>query len=231
MNAYDDMVVADGAVAYWKLDDPGFPIIDSVGSSNIASGSSSIGFLQPGPQLNVPAVNLNGASIATGFSFSAAPAVSFECWMRSTSNVTLADERNGAIPGVFVGFGAGYANNGTGTPNIGWEGGVNWIGRRGLTNFADGKWHHVVGTWQGAVGGVQSSQFAFYVDAVRVDTQDTAYGADSSTTLTSSTLTIGAGSTSIAKYAVYRTALNATQVSAHYAALSVVPLSGVWSMV
>jgi hypothetical protein len=91
------------------------------------------------------------------------------------------------------------------------------------TNFNDGAWHHVVGTWQGVNGqNITDSQFKIYVDGQLQSTTTVNGGWDTrqAPLNTSTTLRIGAHGAwgpmqyvgSMGKAAVYKSALSLEEV-------------------
>lgn len=79
VKSYDQTVLADGAVAYWKLDETSGPTAaDSSGNGNDLTYNGTPAFAQPGPATGVPAVqwvvpatdNVSGtmvAAVPTGY--------------------------------------------------------------------------------------------------------------------------------------------------------------------
>jgi hypothetical protein len=147
----------------------------------------------------------NGVGINSGYDFSAGTAWSFEAWF-NTTNTTATKEmirRDGN--------GRAYLLRVTGQ-NIEWycNGGTEIL--TSGTNYADGKWHHAVGTYS-------SGTIKLYIDGVQYGTTGTGVAGTTGTT----TIAIGwDGGTSeyfngkLDEIAIYSVALTQTQVTAHY---------------
>ena len=207
MSAYSDKVIADGAVAYWRLNETsGTTAVDIKGGFNgTISGGVTLGQTSPLTDGN-PAMRFDGIlgtkiSIATPLTLPAA--CSLESWIKTTSATdqlpVFADDGAGAT--VFFGLKAGkpFFFHG-GTPNSATGGPI----------LTDGVWHHLVVT-------NDATTTRFYVDGVSVYT----------TAQTHSSATLGWNIACwitfnniwdgfLDEIAVYPSVLTASQIGAHY---------------
>lgn len=214
MSNYDSVVLADGPVAFWPLNETvGATAADatghghhgiitagcSLGQPGIGDGEGSIGFDGTIGHVGVAAVALLQPNVGPW---------SAECWFKTRST--------GSQTGAVLSMGGGYQPHaGTGLLAVLSGGSGIDAARETATVVTDGAWHYGAVTWLGS-----TSPTAFYVDgAFRTATIASLSGQPVVTP--SAPLLIGASplfAGQIAKPAVYAKALSASQVAAHYQA-------------
>jgi Concanavalin A-like lectin/glucanases superfamily len=213
--SYPAKVVADGAVAYWRLGETsGTTAVDVIGGANgTISGGVTLG--QPGALADGnTAMVFDGTTgyISVPSSAAITPIGPFtvEAWIKTTKFGYCPIVDKIGSPG-FAGF---LFDVGATTPGLVclWTGAA-WVS--GVRDVENGQWHHVVAVWNGTV-------VAIYVDGV-LDTSQT----PTSTLLTATTHALEIGRRydaphfaqgTIDDVAFYATALTPTQIAAHYQA-------------
>jgi hypothetical protein len=226
MTAYVARVIADGAVGYWRLD-------EAAGTNaNDSSGLSADGTYTGGYTLNqagvlpvskatqfdgVDATDVEIPNHAALAAINGTQAITIEAWVKPTSLVGL-----GAFD-IFFGFPGELGSymallNPSGFVNFAFELVIGGVQREASTGVAYAplitttRWHHVVGTYDGA-------NQRLYVD-----------GVIQSVNPQTGNLTIGAGGIRLGAWgagtlaypgymqeaAIYPTALTAEQISNHY---------------
>jgi len=211
MSAYSDQVIADGAIAYWRLNElSGTTAVDSIGGFNgTISGGVTLG--QPGAIVDGDkAMTFDGSTgkIVTGnVVFPAAYTV--EGWINTTAMSTIpwfsTRTPSNVSPEIFMG-----TTGGNPYISIVGDGVLN-----PALSLAIGQWRYVVVT-------VTATQLTLYVDGTQV--------AQTTGTSPAVTKAVGIGwdglgnlkwSGSLDDVAIYPTALSATQVSNHFKAASI----------
>ena len=217
MSAYSDLILADGASHYWRLNE-----VSGLIAADVASGSTCDIF--GGVTLNQPGAISDGASMllngVDGHLVTAPNAVpvaipvvtTLEAWVRTSAvtlqpiisprGLALAADPQFTGDAVFFGLDAGkmliYL---TGPAN-------------GTRVVADGQWHHVVAVLNGTT-------CSLYVDGVfdvtAPFTRLVPY-ADGKTALGSDTATSSRLNGSLDEVAIYPLALTPAQIAAHYEA-------------
>ncbi|WP_131736689.1 LamG-like jellyroll fold domain-containing protein [Actinomadura roseirufa] len=149
LGAYAGEVGADGAAAYWRLDESGGPAYDRAGVNDLTLGTG-VTRGQSGALVGDPdrAVAFGGTSTGTGASGAAAAPrnLSVEAWVRTTART------GGKIIGygsAATGLSARYDRQLYMTNDGRAVFGVNFGGVKTVQSGAglnDGKWHHLVGT-------------------------------------------------------------------------------------
>jgi len=217
MSAYSDKVIADGAVAYWRLGETsGLTAVDIVGGKNgtisggvtlgqagaLSDGDKAMAFDGTSGQIVTPSVTMGVAC-------------SIECWVKtnvpgntSIEHPVLA-HRKTAFDDFVVSVAAYW------TPArfrvFSTYGSIN-----GTRPIADNQWHHMVLVLSG-------TGMAMYSDGV-LDISGTSTRPSVSEVLEIGFDTTGGGlyfPGSIDEVAIYPTALTAPQIAAHYAARNV----------
>ena len=227
-SAYAERVIADGAVAYWRLGETsGTTAVDSVGGKNgtisggvtlgqpgpLADGDRAMRFANPTGQVRVAA---SGAYQAWG----TGPAT-IEFWMNtgtvpSTGSFWLVDTKNATTLTKGLGFDLET------TPTLRFwcsDGTTNVVSLYPYSSYLN-QWHHIVGVVRRG-----PDHLELWLDGVMKDSDAITAGADISST---SGVMLGAytGDLTSSAYhytglldevAIYPTALTATQIAAHYA--------------
>lgn len=240
MSAYSDRVIADGAVAYWRLGETSGTVAnDSVGTAH-GTISGGVTLNQPGALTDGNAAMVldgltgmvtvpNGSYLAVG-----AGPLTVELWFKTSAAVFPLDSNwfaLGATNGSGIGPGFDllvWANNhwsfsignGTAIAECHVSGG----------SWTDGAWHHFVGVvTRGA-----TDQVHLYIDGVLlrvVPVPATGWNITSSAALAIGTYATTDVSSnrhfngSLDEVAIYNTALTPTQIAAHYATATARPLS------
>lgn len=221
--SYQDLVIADGAVAFWPLDDAdGSKALERV---NGIDGTYVGGFtLSADTPPGVPgSVSLNGSSgyinvPSSGvLNLNAAWSLESFVFQQSTPNGSaIISDTYGAE--LNVQFALSFSNSSGGlasTLMLGFYNG-SWKNIVGPT-LSNGVWHHVVGTFDG-------STLKIYVDGLQVATgAATPSGINGSSGVVIGRRWDTAGSNPyfngrIAAAAIYKKALTANQIAAHYEA-------------
>ncbi len=223
---YRDVVLADRALGYWRLN-------DSIGSTAVDSsgGAGNAGTYQASPTLGAPgpivgdpqakAVSLNGTSqyvnVPTASAYNIGT-LSLEAWVNTTasgvaSRIMMRDDSGSNRDWQWdLSDGTSVAN---GCLRIIVFPSVAVIG--GVTPCNDGKWHHVVTTYDG-------TNFRFYVDARLDATNNPGNG---NITAAGAPIHIGANASggpfqgfggSLAECAIYSGQVSHPRILAHYRA-------------
>ena len=212
MSAYSDKVIADGAVAYWRLGETsGSTAVDIVGGNN-GTISGGVTLNQPGATTDGnPAMRFDGVNgkIVTAATISIPVSCTWECWIKTTAaanNAAIVSNRftvQDGIVGLFFLGGNVFVDS--------YQAGNNAVSSTG-TLVNDGKWHHIIWVTNGSTG-------AIYLDGAQTVSQ-----AQPHVTLTEK-VQIGFDTFNavywnglIDDVAIYPTALTPTQIAAHYAA-------------
>jgi hypothetical protein len=215
MGAYRDQVVADGAVAYWRLDEAsGTTAVDVIGGKNgTISGGVTLG--QPGALADGnQAMRFDGSTgkIVTASPIALPVACTLELWIKSAAtnaNVGVFGNRFTVQDGIVLI--ALRTPDGGSVYGDSYVGGNNVIHGAVLPNFTDGAWHHVAWVMNGSMGtlyldGVQNAQQAQPHVALTAPFQ---LGYDTFQNLYFNGF--------IDEVAIYPTALTAPQIAQHYA--------------
>jgi hypothetical protein len=219
-SGYQQAVLADGPVAYWRLGETSGTLADDAVGSNDGTYTGGFTLGQPGALAgdSNTAITLNGSSgyVNVGNKAALRPAnVTFEAWVKP-STVAPDDSWIGGVGNTgFNGYSLAMQNN---------VGQLKWTVRNGSSStvsalgpsIAAGTWHHVVGTHDG-------SQAKLYVDGVLEDVRSApfalGYGVSVDFYLGAFDLNaLRRWPGSLDEVAIYSTALSATQIAAHYAA-------------
>lgn len=224
---YAGIILNDKPVAYYRLDETSGTIAHDIsgnGNNGTITGGVTLG--QPGAIADGDtAMKFNGSSgyIGTSYVQTSVTSYSIEAWVSTTDaptgSVPIVSDRgsgSGLSLTLAMPFGSG------GNVAFGCDSNGIFIGLQSSGEYNDGKWHHVVGTWDGQSDvAVSSSQFSLYVDGVEASAIDDNIG--SATAPLS-----GLGGTQIAysvwgyfnglidEVAIYNYALTAEQVQEHY---------------
>src|SRR5262245_55976417 len=224
MSAYSDKVIADGAVAYWRLNETsGTTAVDVIGGNN--------GTISGGVTLNQGGATVDGdkamafdgttgkINVATGAyqTFGTGP-LTVECWVRLISITTgvaafvdMKGNGSGAAgPALLADSTSFYFRMNTGATQV--------VANGAAAAITDGQWRHLVGVLSRGPdelrlylnGALIGGPVTFSAGANVSSTQGTGIGTDS------------AGSVwflngAMDDVAVYPTALTAAQIQAHYA--------------
>ena len=223
--SYSTTVLADSPLAYWQLDETtgATQFADSTGNSHPATISGTPTY-STSYKVEVGSVGFSGTqygSVTSGAWFGSLSAYSVEAWFSTTTsgNRSIVSYDNSATgPGSPSRVFQFYVSNGA-VVFLPMASGSFVVVTSPLTNYTDGIWHHAVATWDGTTA-------RLYVDGSQV-----ASAALSGTMPTGGgqPILIGTGYNnapgnfyqyigSIDEVAVYGSALNSTQISAHYAA-------------
>jgi hypothetical protein len=216
-SAYAQAVLADKPLGYWRLDETAGSACLADSSGHALSGTASAGgltFGEPGAPLgdDDTALAFDGQSgyVSLGDPASLQPnQLSVEAWINTT-------HPGGIIVRKRL-YGYDLALTGAGQPTFGIDD-INAVSytATGPASVADGKWHYLVGTYNGG-------QVCLYVDGTQAACQPAAaiyYQPDA--------IAIGRDGGAADAYfngaiddvAIYGTALSAAQVQAHYSAAS-----------
>ena len=215
--SYDSIIVADGALEYWPMQETsGSTVTAKISSANNGTYNGGFTLNQSGPAAGVSSVNFNGTNgyallPAVGLSTSGGPA-SAEIWANAAASSTLFEMWSND-DFVFL------LANGPTTYILGNDG-----EDRDVNYAVSSGWHHFVETINA------SNLLTLYVDGVSVATSsaaaffsplvhDTTHMliAAHSTPPGSGALTVFY-SGNFCRAAVYGSCLSSTQVAAHYAA-------------
>jgi hypothetical protein len=229
LRAYADQVLADGAVAYWRLDEiSGLTARDSIGGNN-GTISGGVTLNQPGALAGDSAMAFNG--INGQIAIPNGPAVSgiglgpltFEFWLRETVvqiNERLLDVSSNGSPTYagFMAFRPDAVSLGV-TMRDPVTSGATLVAQGPLP--ADGQWRHIVGVLTRGT----SDTMSLFINGVLIQTQSgSVTGVDYSLT---GNLLLGSLYIPTAGYffggfldevAIYHTALSPAQILAHYQA-------------
>jgi hypothetical protein len=225
---YPALVVADGAVAYWRLGETaGTTASDSVGIAHgtisggvtlgqagaLADGDKAMAFDGTTGRINC------GTSAALGFT----TAFSIEAWSRYTGAPANTRTIVSKIGASYLGGWALYITGGFGNIQFFAAGATTLWDRRTVVSFNDGLWHHIVCVWNGTF---TATSVIIYVDGVEAGA--TGITPTSAPTTGADPTSIGGHDTginflngNIDEVALYPTALTAPQIAAHYAARTV----------
>jgi hypothetical protein len=218
--SYPAQVVADGAVAYWRLGETsGLTAVDVIGGNNgtISGGVTlgQLGALADGDK----AMTFNGTTgkITVPHASAITPTGAFtvELWMRTAAT---------AEQPMVTKFGpegppAGFSINKSSAGRV-----YVWLGNGFIsgttTVLHNGNWHHTVVVWTGAllnfyVDGIEDQSLSTTAVLGGTHTLDIGYRYDNSSYWTDA----------IDEVAYYPTALTAPQIAAHYAARTFVGAS------
>lgn len=222
--SYSSVVLADSPIVWWRLTETSeaATFADASGNGNtgvVQSGAPTLGVTGPlGSAQTSKAITVNGFAYlqASGVLLKGYPAsrtaMSLEVWVRTTdsaSSFATAMGWDGLGVEAIVNQSSQFA--------------VYLRDRAALVGsaLADGKWHHIVGTFNGGAAG---GTIITYLDGQPITTitgVGSAIGTDSAT----DAYTVGGGGFdndffigSLAEPAVYPTTLSPTQVLAHYTA-------------
>src|SRR5262245_11578252 len=211
--AYADLVIADGASAYWRLGETsGTTAVDVIGAKN-GTISGGVTLNQAGPAVGNRAMAFDGASgkIVTAGTIAIPAACSIEAWIKfagAQTNRAFLSNRFTVQEGM-VFFSVGSTGNDIYVSS--YQGGSDrYLFGTTTPNFSAGAWHHVVWTTTGSAG-------VLYVDGV-VDAQ----GAPPHVALTDKfqigyvTFANNYFYGTIDEVAIYPLVVTATQVATHY---------------
>src|SRR5262245_49840626 len=207
MSAYSDKGIADGAVAFWRLNETsGTTAVDIKGGNN-GTISGGVTLNQPGGTSDGDkAMAFNGS---TGTIVSSAMTIPAACTIEVWANTTA------STPSVFLPFistrvaGAGVLlsnlnNKFTVYVN---EAGGQILASSPLIN--DGAWHHLVYVTDGA-------QTWLYIDGLQRVQQSLIHNAQTDVVRFARDTSTGYQAATIDDVAIYPTALTAAQIKAHY---------------
>lgn len=228
LQPYNAEVLTDGPYAYYYLDEAGgSAMADSSGNSRTGTATAVAGYRRAGALPNNPgyAVDLSGGGrvVVGGGALSNPTTYTVEMWFRTSSSAG----------GRLIGF-----ESGTGNGSLSYDRHITLRNDGRLvygdwatspyrvittpTAYNDGEWHHLVLTAVPRSGSQQDA--VLYVDGDEV-----ASGATSRVASYTGWWRVGQGRTGLAglptnfpgqvdQVAIYRTALSASRVAAHYAA-------------
>jgi hypothetical protein len=211
--AYPAAVLGDNPVGYWRMGEAsGTSMVDSSPAHNNGTYLNGVALGQPGMTAGNTAARFDGvndsarvpqaASLNVGNSFSA------EAWIKRTTTTGSQELFNKGANGIqLIVMSAGSGNQ-------------VWLRRAGVATIAhstvgipaDGHYHHIVATMNGA------GTAKIYVDGVLHSAQDSAVQAIQNTTFP---ITMGSSASAASNYdefAFYDGVLTATDVAEHYAA-------------
>jgi hypothetical protein len=239
---YRDIVLADSPAAYWRMDEPaGSPYVtDDSGHGQPAIVQGTVFFDQIGALHDSPntSVELAGAGyFLTPLYQIAVSEYSLEAWVNTFATIAPILQDRGyndvnKTASVSVTLSVGQPELADGAVHCSADGDNISVGGRTQLLVNDGRWHHVVCVFSGVAGQtVTPSQFKIYVDGISQPLTVINNGARPVAPLTGSNGTTigihpiwqqGFGMPNYAglldEVAVYRYALSAGQVRAHYAA-------------
>jgi hypothetical protein len=221
--SYPAQVVADGAVAYWRLGETSGTTAVDVISGNNGTISGGVTLNQPGALADGDkAMLFDGSGVisippGTFLAIGTGP-VTLECWFKTAlvqSFVYPLDFKNN---GSATNPGVGFLTGGAGQVYFSWCDGTALSNLGLIFSYADGQWHHLVGVvTRGA-----PDMARLYLDGVERATQPFSTSGVSLTSTTTAGIggsgTIGRIQGLIDDVALYPTALTPTQIAAHYAA-------------
>ena len=232
MPTYREQVLADGAVAYWRLDESSGNALSQVGNfpgtvsggvtrsqpGALSDGNTAMAFDGSTGQVVIP----NGAYQAVGIG-----PFTVECWVKTlvlaNPDTFVLDNHNG---GAARGFDFNVYSD-----RIIWKVGDGTAVQQAVhfsVVYADGNWHHLVGVF---TRGAADHILLYYDGGVKQDVIASSVGGNSTPTLN---LKVGSfsgdGGTStrhfngfIDEVAIYPTALTPQQIAAHYQARTAWP--------
>lgn len=228
MTAYDDAVLADSPWGYWKCDETsGTTLADSSGNGRGMTITGAPSFNQTGP--DGPSIRWPTKSDYAQVACPLGSVITFEAWVY----LTAFPATNTAV----MGNAAGYAS-GTGTANFF----IDTTGRPCMYTYNSGNlltygtalslsaWHHLIGS-------VGPDGQKVRVDGIQTgyDTRTAFGGAVAYMFLHSGVHASGAviyldqsSELTIAKPAIYPVQLSDARTDAHYYAVAVRELSGIW---
>ena len=204
MSAYSDKVIADGAVAYWRLNETSGTTVASAVGTSPGTISGGVTLNQPGALADGDkAMTFNGTTgqiAVASFNIPAGP-VSVEGWIKSSviNGAGVQGRLAHATSGGTLYFLINAQNNGF---IYSLDGGLIGTSNGGL--HLDGQWHHIVFTNDGTTTRI-------FLDGVQVGSGAQVYPA---------TTGLGIGTQfpgSLDDIAIYPAALTPQQIAAHYA--------------
>jgi hypothetical protein len=224
MSAYSNQVIADGAVAYWRLDEPSGTTANSLVGSYPGTISGGVTVNQPGGVVGDAAMTFDGTTgdiaVADNAAFGFADAFSLECWVKASANAET-DARLIAKRSGNVGYEL-LITTSTGEPQV-FVGATTFgsVTATGVT-VQNNAWHHLVATRAGTT-------VTLYVDGV--SRASSAVQSTGSVT-NAAALHFGRYSTSAIRFlngtlddiAIYPVVLTPAQIATHYT-LGTTPLS------
>ena len=215
--SYSAQVLADGATAYFRFQEPAGATValDSSGNGLTApvSGKATFGVLGALPWAGSTGLTLAPAAGAVPMATvqmpdcgvgASPPGITVEIWINTTSTTGWAFMQ---YPASGVGLPIMQVLSGSGTVAVDFIGGGNLIGSAVVN---DGTWHHIVAAYGVGSGGGQ-----LYVDGV-LDVSNATTPSSAHTLPVTGQLVAIAGTGSVAEFAVYPTQFNSTQVATHF---------------
>lgn len=203
-STYQAQVLADGASAYWPLDDLSGAVARNMASPNPGTISGGVTLNQPGVTADSQSMTFNGTTgkIETAGTVTLPAVATVEAWLKTTDTVGHLDVVSNRFAAANTSF---FVN-----------GGVAYVwttsGVAGIQPIANGVWHHVVWIVDGATatmyvdGGLDST--GAHVRATQTDRVALAYDSLSAG---------GFFPGSLQDVAIYPRALSAAEIAAHYA--------------
>lgn len=203
---YNSIVLADSPKHYVTFDQSGTLTDTGSAASTLSGGVSQTTDSISGGKAGA----FNGTSqtigIVNSYDFSATATWSFETWFKTTDTTTMKEiirkDGNGRayllrVNGQNIEW---YCNVGPGFATTG-------------TNYSDGKWHHVVGTYS-------STTMKLYIDGVQYGTTQAGNAGTQGSPVTTWIGSSGGNGEyfngTLDELAIYPSALTQTQVTAHY---------------
>ncbi|KUK77512.1 MAG: hypothetical protein XD93_0281 [candidate division WS6 bacterium 34_10] len=159
-------IVSTSPEAYWDLDEPsgsGAYLLDKTNGNHDATPigtTSTIGKIRYGRSFNGTTSDYISVPHSSGFSFDRTTHYTLEAWIKTSSTATqrIMAKLNQVAP--YTGYDIAIVNNKIRTHLIGtWS--TSAIQVDGSTTVTDGKWHHVVVTYDGSSS---ASGIKIYVD-------------------------------------------------------------------
>ena len=239
--SYEATVLADQPVAYWTMGQPpgSTYAADASGHGNPAIVQGSVYFGQRGALQDDPTTSvglLGNGDFVTPLDQTEVSQYSLEAWVLTLANIApilqdrgFSDVNDAAAMSITLTIGQPDASDGT--VHCGLDADYLSIGDKTNKLVDDGKWHHVVCVFSGLAGqAITPSQFTIYIDGRPQPVVPFSTGSATAPVSGNEGTTIGVHpiweqqfgmpeySGLLTEVAVYRHALSAARVLAHYEA-------------